>query len=314
MTRQTPDPSNSLIGTSRFSKWIWALVIYTVFVIIWGAWVRISHSGDGCGQHWPLCEGAFIPQQAAGKTWIEYLHRLTSGLYGIFVAALMIQALRLFPRGSTQRVAAILTFILMIIEAALGAALVLKGLVGENATLYRLFVMTFHQINSLLLVGSTVVWAHLTAGPVFPWTELKGQLRAFSPLALFVLIPATGAWAALANTLFPSLNLTEGLQKDFAPDSPWILRLRVAHPLLALSLGVILALHFYRIALQTSDSAVRQAALRVSAVFAGALIFGILTLVSLSPVWMKLVHLTWAQVLWISLVSYAITSLLSTRR
>ena len=314
MTPQNPDPSSSSINSGRFANWIWALVVYTVSVIIWGAWVRISHSGDGCGQHWPLCEGAFIPQQAAGKTWIEYLHRLTSGLYGLFVAALMIQALRIFPRGSAQRAAAILTFVLMIIEAALGAALVLKGLVGENATLYRLFVMTFHQINSLLLVGSTVIWAHLTARSVFPWTDLKGRLRPFSPLALFVCIPATGAWAALANTLFPSLNLAEGLQKDFASDSPWILRLRVVHPLLALSLGVILALHFYRIAMRTSDSASRQAALRVSGVFAGALIFGILTLISLSPIWMKLVHLTWAQLLWISLVSYAITSLLSTRR
>lgn len=298
---------------SQFSRFSWALVLYTVFVIIWGAWVRISHSGDGCGNHWPLCEGSFIPTEAETKTWIEYLHRLTSGFYGIFVAVLTVWAFRLFPRKSAQRQIAITTFILMIIEAGLGAALVLKGLVGENATIFRLFVMTFHQINSLLLVGATVILAIFTGRESFSF-QWKSLFRSKWTWILFMLIPATGAWAALANTLFPSLNLTEGLLKDFATGSPWILRLRVAHPLLALSLGSFLAHHFYRESERATDPYLKSWALRVSAVFATALIFGILTLLSLSPVWMKLIHLTLAQGLWITLSGYVITSLLSTKR
>lgn len=298
---------------TRFSRWAWALVLYTVFVIIWGAWVRISHSGDGCGTHWPLCEGAFIPSEAQAKTWIEYLHRVTSGLYGIIVLVLTIWAFRIFPKNSAQRQIALATFILMIIEAGLGAALVLKGLVGENATIFRLLVMTFHQVNSLLLVGATVILAIFTSQSAFQfrWVNLFKSKWVW---ILFISIPATGAWAALANTLFPSLNLAEGFAKDFAAGSPWILRLRVAHPVLALTLGSFLTWFFYR-EYERSTSALQQKwALRVSLVFAIALIFGILTLLSLSPVWMKLVHLSLAQALWITLSGYVITSLLSTRR
>lgn len=299
--------------TSRYHHWAWGLVVYTVFVIIWGAWVRISHSGDGCGNHWPLCEGSFIPQNAEQKTWTEYLHRLTSGFYGLFVAALTVWAFRLFPKKSAQRQIAMSTFILMIVEAGLGAALVLQGLVGENATLYRLFVMTFHQINSLLLVGSTVILALFTQLPSFhfQWRQLFTNRWVW---VIFMLIPATGAWAALANTLFPSESLSDGLLKDFAAASPWILRLRVAHPIIALGLGMMLILKLYSDYESATTPELRRKALQVCGAFVVALVFGVLTLLFLSPVWMKLVHLTLAQILWITLSTYVMTSLLSTKR
>src|SRR5690606_23987294 len=148
----------------------------------------------------------------------------------IFIMILAIWAFRLYPKGSAQRQISFITFILMILEAALGAALVLKGLVGENATIYRLTVMTFHQINRLLLVGSTVIWSIFSRFPALPFSSRKLFTQHWVWL-VFILIPATGAWAALANTLFPSLSLTDGLMKDFDFTSPWILRLRIVHPI-----------------------------------------------------------------------------------
>ncbi len=292
---------------------LWALVGYTVLVIIWGAWVRISHSGDGCGDHWPLCEGLFIPQNGSQKTWIEYLHRLTSGLYGVFVAILMIWTYRLFPKRSAQRQISLITFILMIFEAGLGAALVLRGLVGENATIYRLVVMTFHQINSLLLVGSSVTWALFSRFPglQFSWKKLFTHHRVW---IVFILIPATGAWAALANTLFPSLTLADGLMKDFDLSAPWVLRLRIVHPFLALLLGMGMVWFFYQKSESYSDPTVKKWALRVCGVLVTALLFGTLTLMFLSPIWMKLVHLTLAQILWIMICGYVIICRLSTSR
>ncbi|MFN9068553.1 MAG: COX15/CtaA family protein, partial [Bdellovibrionales bacterium] len=205
----------------------WALVIYTILVILWGAWVRISHSGDGCGQSWPLCDGALFPKDSSSEVWIEYFHRLTSGLYGLFVVGLYLLIRKKFPPHSAQRFAGLATLILTVIEAGLGAALVLKGLVGENATIYRLVVMSLHQINSLLLVGSTVITALLVAEKSDVRPHWKGLFLHKGFLLIFMIIPATGAWAALSNTLFPSQHLLQGLAEDFASDSPWILRLRI---------------------------------------------------------------------------------------
>lgn len=303
------------LSPANFHKLCWILVVYTVLVIIWGAWVRISHSGDGCGNNWPLCDGAYIPAELDKKTFIEYFHRLTSGFYGIFVIIILFLAFKLFPQQSATRQIGLVTFFLMIIEALLGAALVLKGLVGENATIFRLVVMTLHQINSLLLTGSTVLLALTTNHELrFEWKKffLKARLG-----FIFMLLPATGAWAALANTLFPSLSLQEGLAKDLSSATPWILKLRVIHPFIALSLGLFLVYLFFKKFekyQEKNQTDLAQSSLLVAGAFSLTLFFGILTLLFLSPVWMKLVHLTLAQVVWISLVNHVTISLLSTKR
>jgi cytochrome c oxidase assembly protein subunit 15 len=204
----------------------------------------------------------------------------------------------------------------MVAEALLGAALVLKGLVGENATIFRLVIMTLHQMNSLLLTGSTVIFATVTDPRNSPLNLTLSWKKLFSSGKngiIFMMIPATGAWAALANTLFPSQNLEEGFKKDLNFDTPWILKLRIIHPLLALSLGFYLVFIFFKKS-EATEGKTSQSALLVAGAFSIALIFGTLTLLFLSPVWMKLVHLTLAQLVWISLVNYVMISLLSTRR
>src|SRR5690606_32154755 len=40
---------------SSFTRAAYILLAYTVLVIVFGAWVQISGSGAGCGQHWPTC-------------------------------------------------------------------------------------------------------------------------------------------------------------------------------------------------------------------------------------------------------------------
>ena len=302
------------MSQKNLSRYAWVLVYYTLFVIVWGAWVRISHSGDGCGKSWPLCDGALFPKEAETKTWIEYFHRLTSGFYGIVVMHLFYLTRKYFPPASAQRAWGLSTLVLMFIEAGLGAALVLKGLVGENATVFRLIVMTLHQVNSLLLVGSTVGLALVSAKPTFFHMDLKKLLLHRGLLFVFILIPATGAWAALSNTLFPSTDLIQGLTDDLSSDSPWILKLRLFHPVLAASLCIYWSYFFWNKSEDTESLEVKKSSQFLAGFFVVALVFGILTLLSLSPVWMKLVHLTLAQLLWIALTRYVITSLLSTKR
>ncbi|MFK8137752.1 MAG: COX15/CtaA family protein, partial [Bdellovibrionales bacterium] len=72
-------------GMKTLRRFNMGLILYTLFIIVWGAWVRISKSGDGCGEHWPLCHGEWIPSQKPIETWIEFGHRASTGIYGILI-------------------------------------------------------------------------------------------------------------------------------------------------------------------------------------------------------------------------------------
>jgi heme a synthase len=147
---------------SRFSKFAWILLVYTIFVILFGAFVRATGSGAGCGAHWPLCNGEVIPRPQAMETVIELTHRLTSGVMLIMVAVLGYWGFKIYPAGSMIRKAVVLTIFFTITEALVGAGLVLFGLVADNDSVARAFSMMVHLVNTFLLLAAitfTAWWA-----------------------------------------------------------------------------------------------------------------------------------------------------------
>ncbi|MCX7979340.1 MAG: COX15/CtaA family protein, partial [Bdellovibrionaceae bacterium] len=245
--------------------------------------MRISHSGDGCGDSWPLCHGELIPQVSQGKTWVEFSHRLTSGLFGLLVLALFLWSRRLYPVGHIVRKAALWTLFFTITEALLGAKLVLFGLVGNVDSLFRLITMSLHQVNSLVLSGC-VSWLLLAAQDRCAPNVGAALRKQIKSLLIFLLVATSGAWAALSTTLFPSESLWEGLLTDFHPDSHWLLKLRAVHPVLGLLLGGSLSAWLWQ-----KGSLENQAA---SATMSLLVVIGMLTLLMLSPLPMKVLHLS----------------------
>ena len=59
----------------KVARFAWAVLAYNVAVILWGAYVRATGSGAGCGAHWPLCNGEVVPRAAGVATLIEFSHR-----------------------------------------------------------------------------------------------------------------------------------------------------------------------------------------------------------------------------------------------
>jgi len=252
--------------------WFW---IYTLLVIIWGAWVRISHSGDGCGDHWPVCQGEFIPDLTQKKTFIEYFHRLMSGAYGLIVIYLWWK-LRFLHKKMTL---AHSFLILMITEALLGAALVKFNLVTTNDSFLRLIFMSLHQLNSFMLTAVTFL--------IYKSFDTEFDFRIKKIHILFIIVPITGAIAALSTTLFPSISLFQGIMDDFNSQSHIFIKLRILHPLLAMIIMTSFIIWLYvknetRLALETFF----------------AVVIGIITLISLSPVYLKISHLLLAHLLW----------------
>lgn len=290
----------------EFHRFAWFLFIYTLFVILWGAWVRISHSGDGCGASWPLCKGVLIPEAEQKKTWVEFSHRLTSGLFGFLVAGLFWRGRRFFAPRTPGRRALAATAVFTVTEALLGAKLVLFGLVGADDSLFRVFALGLHQVNSLLLSGSIALVVFFS-GDLAPAATAKkspqsSQGRLF--LVLFVAIAVTGALASLASTLFPSTSLFEGLSQDFSPQAHYLVRLRIFHPLLATVLGGGTALYFWWKAQEEPDPEIKKAELQVAGILGGGVLLGYLTLFTLAPVVLKLGHLLLAHLIWVSLLKW----------
>ena len=301
---------------TKFSRYALALVGYTVLVILWGAWVRISHSGAGCGEHWPLCNGELLPGTHIPATLIEFSHRLSTGLYGILVVILVFLARKQSPRNPAVVRAAWATAAFTVLEAWIGARLVLSGWVAQDTSLARAFFMALHQVNSMFLSGSVFLVWFLSLDPQ-PSRPIGVRRFLRSPrvglvlllFAFLLCISMSGAIASLAGTLFPSESLMQGLEKDFAAEAHPVLRYRIWHPLLALSLALTLIGLFSPFSLpQYAGPGVQYK--RTVRYFLGCLAstvaFGSLTLLLLSPVWMKLTHLGLAHLTWFSALAMSV--------
>ncbi|HZQ07656.1 MAG TPA: COX15/CtaA family protein, partial [Anaerolineae bacterium] len=132
---------------NRFAKFAWFVVAYNVLVILWGAFVRASGSGAGCGSHWPLCNGEVIPLNPSTARLIEFTHRTMSGIALLLVLALVIWAFGAYPRGRV-RTGAIASGVFIILEALIGASLVLFGWVGMDQSTQRVYSISLHLVNT----------------------------------------------------------------------------------------------------------------------------------------------------------------------
>jgi heme A synthase len=264
-----------------------------VLVVLWGAYVRVTFSGDGCGSHWPLCNGEVVPHLGQTKTLVELSHRVSSGGSLAFAVWLLVWAWRIAPKGSVLRRWSSLVAFFTASEALIGAALVLLRLVAHDVSLRRAVSTSLHLSNTFLLLASLVVTARVADGRPAPSLRPRSLLSALALAALTfaVLVGATGALAALGDTLYPSHSLAQGLAADVSPSAPLLIRLRSLHPFIAVGSGVLVLW-----------LAAMTRGWRLSAAYFVQLGLGLLNITLLAPTWLQLVHLVSADVLWVVLV------------
>jgi heme a synthase len=296
--------------TIRFRIYAWSVLAFHLAVILWGAFVRTSGSGAGCGEHWPLCNGQIVPHTVVSATLIEFSHRLTSGIALVSILALVAFAFRVFPRGHRVKRWALLSLGATLIECAIGAGLVLLRLVATDESLSRGLWLAAHLINTLFLLATL----SLTA-----WQATDVQTRTvrdremppkpsfvtFSILG-FLCAAILGGFAALAGTFTVSTSLADGLRADFSAASNIFVRLRILHPIVAVALGVWLLVF----ALQASASkpgkkAERRLAAAIATLVLCQFTLGFASIMLKTPAWLQLLHLLGADLLWIAGVLFA---------
>jgi heme A synthase len=285
----------------NFTRYAWAVLVYNLGVVLWGAFVRATGSGAGCGNHWPLCNGTVTQHSASAATIIEFTHRVTSGLDLVLVALLVVWAFRRFPRQHPVRLGAALSALFLVTEALIGAALVLLEHTAKNASIARAYSLSTHLINTLTLLACLTLTAWWSTETPAPFAPRRGSVwMAGVSLASVVVLGVSGAITALGDTLFPASSLAAGLAQDLDPAANIFLRLRLFHPLIAVAVGAWLL--FYAVSAASRRPDVAGRAWSLVALLGAQIVAGVVNLLLLAPVWMQLVHLLLADLLWITLV------------
>jgi heme a synthase len=297
----TPPAQQLRAISPRFTQYAWAVLAWNVLVVLWGAFVRATGSGAGCGSHWPLCNGEVTPRAPRIETIIEFTHRLTSGVALIAAALLLAWAFRAFPRASRVRRAAALSLALLFAEALLGAGLVLFNYVTHDASLGRAVYLSLHLVDTQLLLAALAATAWFSRPPGPASDERIPRLMLWT-LPITLLVSVTGVIVALGDTLFPAASFAEGLRQDFSSNAHFILRLRVLHPVLAVAAAIFILVACFATLRRSSRPSTQTAAGVAAALAAAQLCAGALNLALLAPVWMQIVHLLLANLLWIALV------------
>jgi cytochrome c oxidase assembly protein subunit 15 len=285
-------------------RFAWLVVVYNVLVIVWGAVVRATGSGAGCGNHWPLCNGQVLPLNPRVATVIEFTHRMMSGGTLVLIIALVVWVFRGTVQKHLARAFAVAGLLLTLNEALLGALLVKLGLTATSTSPLRPPMLALHLSNTLVLLGSLALTAHFLGRPAMLRGAVRFEHRAPAVVGLLaaMVIGVTGSLAALGDTLFPSTSLRSALAADFSSSSEWLVRLRILHPASAVVAGAFILWLLWRAVFDARDGEHRKLGLWLAGLLAFQFLLGGLDVLLRAPVWMQVLHLAGADAFWCVLV------------
>ena len=225
--------------TRRFTRLGWTAAAFTYLLIVLGAIVRISGSGLGCGEQWPLCRGRLLPPLDL-PTLIEYGHRLTAAAVSLLVLALALTAWwlrRVGPPSEREGVngpialsaelvserpsaAAYLALGLLVLQVALGAVTVRLRLPPWTVIL--------HLGTAMLLLATLIVAARGPRHVAAAGRELAILGLGFTTVVFGALTANLGAASACLG--FPLCN------GRLLPDGNYLQHLQWTHRVLAYAL------------------------------------------------------------------------------
>ena len=293
----------------RFRQTAIGILVAAIPVLLLGAFVRASLSGDGCGVNWPLCGETLLPKGDTLKSIIEFSHRASTSVFLLAILGLYIWSRKLFTKGSAARKGSGGALVFTIISGLIGAVLVRFNLVTIDKSTFRAVVMALHLVNNYFLLAS-LLWASLP--PVIgDNVRLKGQgamggFMISSAFGMF-LLAMTGALSAMGKTawhaeLAAAQNLAERVNMHIGTEAPALLKGGAIHPLIATSVMILVVIACrYAVKLNKSEE-VQSWSQAVLWGFALQMAIGVLSLVMSAPIWLQLVHLGAAIGTWIALM------------
>jgi heme a synthase len=262
-----------------------------------GAAVRVSGSGLGCANDWPLCRGRVIPP-ATLQAWVEYSHRTVGSVDGLLLMATVLLGWLTF-RHSNRPVMWLVTAAagIIVVEGLLGALVVFHDLAG--------FLVVAHLAVALLLIGLLITAVVLSATPSAPPTDRRvPRLTAAAVIVSFILllsgatVVATGADEVCKSWPFcggAALHAGTGLSI-----------FTVTHRTLAgLAGAFLLATTVFVLLRQPKGSLLRAAALVTLILIVSEVGVGYPTAVTNGVAWVEGLHVAVAAAVWCGVVAMA---------
>jgi heme a synthase len=310
-TEETPREVRAFPPAGRhLIRFAWFTLGFTVITIVGGALVRATHSGDGCGPNWPSCDGQFLVTSPGDSAqMIEFTHRAISGVNLLLVAALLFLVLRYVRPPHPARRTTVVVMVLIIVEALIGAMIVLYGWVADDTSVARQVSVPLHLVNTFALTAALTLAVWLLRGGGLP--DLRGDRRLTRMVAglglLLVLVAATGATTALADTVFTEEAIASGADLD--TETALIVRLRILHPIVAVTAAVLLAWFVLRRGEEAEHRGHPWPGRIILGIVAIQVGLGFMHIALSTPLLTALTHLVLAQVLWIAFVFLALALL-----
>jgi heme A synthase len=168
------------------SRLAWSAALATYLLIVLGGVVRITGSGLGCGDEWPICHGRLIPSFADIGTAIEWSHRLVAAIVSTLVVLLagsVWWVRRRTPPGPGRL--AYVALGLLIVQVLLGAVTVKLHLPPWTVVL--------HLGTAMLLFATLIAIAKQLTPGASPGALDGGASRTPGASPGFAASPATGA-------------------------------------------------------------------------------------------------------------------------
>ena len=293
---------------NRFSRFSWFLLVWTVLVIAFGTVVRATNSGAGCGKFWPLCGEDLIPTFDVFHTIVEFTHRMMSGSLILMVFALTFWGNQLYRQDPTRKRMVWLVLFFVLVESALGAGLVLLGLVEDNSSYLRIMAVSIHLLNTFLLLGVITINAWWSNHQITrPALNTSGRPYVIGFIVFIAIIGATGAVTALADTLFPSSSLAHTIEEQLRPDGHILVYLRIYHPIIAIALGSLMVWVLANL-IHTEHPVGQRIKLGIILSIGAQFLLGMANIYFLTPLGIQVAHLVLADVIWILCVLLSLVS------
>lgn len=302
-------PTDELGKNVKFGWLAGVTTVYCCLTVLFGAWVRASFSGDGCGDSWPDCGGRLVPDlaQATFHQLTEFSHRVMSPPLTVLLALVVFFAFRLYPKGSAPRRAAMYAVVFTLTEIIVGALLVKFGWVKFDKSTQRAVMMPFHLVNTYLLTGNLAMLTYFGfTGRDVTWRRQGVTATALKAIiAGMVVLGCTGALSALGKTAFAmelasARTFSERLAAHLGESAPALLRGGAMHPVVATTIGLLILWMCGMVVKNRPGWQVKAAAQWVVGLYAAQFALGIVNLAISAPAWLQIVHLALAIADWLA--------------
>jgi heme a synthase len=142
-------------STGLLRVFAYGSVVSTYILILIGGYVTTSNSGLGCGESWPLCNGAVFPALNNPAQLIEFTHRIFNLVVAFFVVGTTVLAWARYRQAGNIVLFSTASFIGLFAQVVLGMVTVTTSL---NPIVSDAHLGLASAVFALVIVNAVMVW------------------------------------------------------------------------------------------------------------------------------------------------------------